>query len=156
MSFLIDGSNLGGVLGGGAGARDAAGVVRRLMPWARERRDEVVVIFDGPARAEVAARYGALAVEWSGAAPADDRIVERVERHPARWIVVTADRELAARCRAAGGKVIDARELTERTARPARRRPTAAAAESATEKPPAHAEEREHWRRVFGIGEDSD
>jgi len=156
MGFLIDGSNLGGVVGGGAGARDASGVVRRLMPWARERRDEVVVVFDGPPRAEVAGRYGVLTVVWSGAASADERIVERVERDPGRWTVVTADRELAARCRAAGGKVMAAGELAERAARPSRRRPTARAAESATEKPPAHAEEREHWRRAFGVGDDAD
>lgn len=156
MGFLIDGSNLGGVLGGGAGARDAAGVVRRLMPWARERRDEVVVVFDGPARAEVAERYGALSVAWSGATSADERIVEMVARQPARWTVVTADRELASRCRAAGGRVSTVRELAERAARPPRRRPTARAAEAAAEKPAPHAEEREHWRRIFGVGDEGD
>lgn len=149
MGFLIDGSNLGGVLAGDAGARDAAGVVRRLMPWARERRDEVVVVFDGPPCAEVAERYGPLAVEWSGAASADDRIVERVARDPARWTVVTADRELAARCRAAGGKVMRAGELAERAARPPRRRPSSGAAEREAGKPPAHAQERDYWRGVF-------
>lgn len=154
MGFLIDGSNLGGVLGGSAGARDAAGVVRRLMPWARERRDEVVVVFDGPPSAEVAERYGALAVAWSGATSADDRIVEMVARQPSRWTVVTADRELSARCRAAGGRVMAVRELAERAARPPRRRPTAGAAEAAAEKPAPHAEERDHWRRVFGLGDD--
>jgi predicted RNA-binding protein with PIN domain len=154
VGFLIDGSNLGGVLGGGAGARDAAGVVRRLMPWARDRRAEVVVVFDGPPRAEVAERYGALAVEWSGIASADDRIVERVVRSPARWTVVTADRELAARCRAAGARVMAARELSERVSRPSRRRPTARAAEAATDKPAPHAEERDHWRRLFGGGDE--
>lgn len=149
MGFLIDGSNLGGVLGGGAGARDAAGVVRRLMPWARERRDEVVVVFDGPPRAEVAERYGALAVAWSGTTSADDRIVEMVARQPARWTVVTADRELAARCRTAGGRVMTAGELAERTARPPRRRTSAGAAEQGTGKPAPNAEERDYWRDVF-------
>jgi hypothetical protein len=156
VGLLIDGSNLGGVLGGGAGARDAPGVVRRLMPWARERREEVVVVFDGPPRAEVAERYGSLAVAWSGATSADDRIVEMVAREPRRWTVVTADRELAARCRSAGGRVSSVRELAERAARPPRRRPTASAAEAAAEKPAPHAEEREHWRRVFGLGDEGE
>ena len=79
MAFLIDGSNLGGWLGGGRGARDAAGVVRLLMGWARTRRGTVIVVFDGPRQTELAEAYGALRVEWSGAASADDRIVARLD-----------------------------------------------------------------------------
>jgi hypothetical protein len=52
--------------------------------------------------------------------------------------------------------VIPAGELAERAARPSRRRPTARAAEAGTEKPAPHAEERAHWRRVFGVGDDGE
>jgi len=47
MAWLIDGSNLGGATGGRRGARDAVAVVHRLQPWARGRRERMVVVFDG-------------------------------------------------------------------------------------------------------------
>ena len=149
MAFLVDGSNLGGRLAGAAGARDAAAVVRRLLPWARERREEVLVVFDGPPRPGVAEQYGPLRVLWSGSISADDRIVELVRATPARWQVVTADRELAGRCRAAGGRVVTADEFTAQSTSPRRRRATAREAEERSGKPPAHAEERDFWRKVF-------
>lgn len=155
MPYLVDGSNLGGVLGGAAGARDPASVVAALLPWARER-GAVLLLFDGPPRPEVAAAYGALKVEWSGARSADDAIVARLGADPrvavSAWIVVTADRALARRCRALGARVESASAFARRIARPrpaAPRRATARAAESAAGKPAPHADEREHWRQVF-------
>lgn len=152
MAFLIDGSNLGGRIGGKAGARDAAGVVRRLLPWARERRQEILVIFDGPPQADVAESYGPLRVAWSGKATADDRIVAYVARDPMQWTVVTADRELARRCRELGARAETSDALAARAAVPSRKRPSARAAEEESGKPPSNREEREHWRKVFEIG----
>jgi predicted RNA-binding protein with PIN domain len=152
MPFLVDGSNLGGLRGGPRGARDAAAVVRWLLSWARTRRQEVIVVFDGPGSPEVAERYGALSVVWSGERSADDRIVERLAAQPDRWTVVTGDRALAARCRTAGAKILPAAELAASLDRPERSARSAAATapdRSAPDKPPAHAEEREHWRQVF-------
>lgn len=159
MPYLVDGSNLGGVLGGAAGARDPASVVAALLPWARER-GAVTLLFDGPPRPEVAAAYGALKVEWSGARSADDAIVARIcadpKVAPGAWIVVTADRELARRCRDLGAQVEPAPAFARRIARTrpaAPRRTTPRAAEAAAGKPAPHADEREHWRKVFLGGE---
>ncbi|MGE0638857.1 MAG: NYN domain-containing protein, partial [Thermoanaerobaculia bacterium] len=149
MAFLVDGSNLGGRLAGQAGARDAAGVVRRILPWSRERREEVLVVFDGPPRADVADRYGPLRVVWSGGRSADDRIVELVKADPARWAVVTADRELAGRCRAEGARVVPADEFAARSSRPRRRRASSREAEGRARKPPAHPHKRDNGRRGF-------
>jgi hypothetical protein len=150
VGWLIDGSNLGGKLGGAAGARDAGEVVRRVVAWARGRKEQIVLVFDGPGSPDVAARYGPVRVVWSGAASADERITARVEAGSGRWTVVTGDRELAARCRALGARVLPPSELLATVDRPRRGRPTSARqAESESEKPPAHAEERDLWRRVF-------
>ncbi|HSM15286.1 MAG TPA: NYN domain-containing protein [Thermoanaerobaculia bacterium] len=149
MAFLIDGSNLGGRLGGARGARDAAGVMRLLMSWARTRREEAVVVFDGPRQPEIAEGYGALRVEWSGAASADDRIVARLEARSGRWVVVTADAGLAARCRALGARVLAPEELAARAERPRRRARTSREAEERSGKPAPHAEERDYWKKVF-------
>jgi len=142
MPYLVDGSNLGGVLGGAAGARDPASVVAAILPWARER-GAVTLLFDGAQRPDLAAAYGALRVEWSGARSADDAIVARLTADPAAapsaWIVVTADRELARRI--------------ARTRPAAPRRTTPRPAEAAAGKPAPHADEREHWRKVFLGGE---
>ncbi len=148
MPYLIDASNLGGALGGAEGARDARAVVAFLAPWARHR-GRVVVVFDGPERLEVARSYGPLEVRWSGVRAADDLVVEIVTREPRGWTVVTNDRELARRCRDAGAKVESAAGLARRVARPHPRAARGPQPATAPDKPPAHAEEREHWRKVF-------
>jgi len=147
VSYLIDASNLGGVLAGRAGARDAAGVVRFLLPWARAA-GRVVVVFDGPAQADVADRYGPLAVVWSGPRSADEVVLERARRRPGAWTVVTDDRDLARRCRAAGARIAPARSLAARVVRP---HPADRRRAGAAEKPAASREEQAHWRRVFGV-----
>lgn len=152
MPYLVDASNLGGVLGGRAGARDAAGVVRFLLPWARGR-GRVVVVFDGPARAEVADRYGALEVVWSGARSADAVVLARAARRAAGWTVVTDDRALARRCREAGARVAPARSLAERVASP---HPRDRRRADAGDKPAASPAEQEHWQRVFADAADTD
>ena len=150
MPYLIDGSNLGGVLGGAAGSRSAGSVVRELLAWARERRGDVLVVFDGPERAELATAYGPLRMLWSGERAADDLIVERLGHRGDGWVVVTSDRELARRCRATGARVESVPAFLARSRRAGPARPaTATRAEAATDKPPAHAEERDYWRRIF-------
>ena len=148
MSYLIDASNLGGALAGARGARDARAVLAFLAPWARGR-GRVLVVFDGPERPEIARRYGPVEVRWSGARAADDVVVEIVTREPRGWTVVTGDRELARRCRDAGAQVEPAAALAGRIARPHPRAARGAKPATAPDKPPAHAEEREHWRKVF-------
>jgi len=148
VPYLIDASNLGGLLGGASGARDAGAVLAFLAPWARDR-GAVVVVFDGPEQSALARRYGPVEVAWSGAGSADDWIERRIARAPAEWTVVTNDRELARRCRDAGARVEPAASLARRVERPhpdARRRARPA---TAADKPPLHAEERDHWRKIF-------
>ena len=150
MPYLIDASNLGGALGGAAGARDAERVVRYLQEWARGR-GRVVVVFDGAPSVRVADRYGPLEVVWSGAGrAADDAIVRRVAAAAAGWIVVTNDRELARRCREAGAAVESSRALVARVERP---HPGAKRAPPESDKPALTAAERDYWARVFGGGE---
>jgi hypothetical protein len=150
MPYLVDASNLGGVIAGAAGARDARGVVDFLLAWAR-RRGRVVAIFDGPERDGVAARYGGLEVAWSGARSADQEILARLGRSAADWIVVTDDGALARSCRALGARVVGAREFAARLSRPhagSRR-----ARGGPAEKPEPSVAELAHWLEVFGGGE---
>lgn len=151
MAYLIDASNLGGVLGGRGGARNPEAVVAFLMPWARGR-GEVVVVFDGEEQPRVARRYGSLEVRWSGRKSADDVIAGLAAASPRRWLVITADRELERRCKDAGARVEGVKALVERTktaARPRTRR------QSQSDKPEANAADVAHWRGVFG-GEGED
>jgi hypothetical protein len=146
VAYLIDASNLGGALGGRRGARSHEAVVAYLMPWARSR-GRVVVVFDGPADARVADRYGALEVRWSGRKSADDVIAAMATEEPRTWLVVTADNELARRCRDAGARVESPAALVERAreaARPRSRR------RKGDEKPEPSAQDIAHWREVFG------
>jgi len=143
LPYLIDASNLGGVLGGSAGARDADGAVRRLLAW--RRRGRVVAVFDGEPDGRVAERYGSLEVVWSGGRrTADEEILRRLARGARGWVVITNDRELARRCRDLGAQIQSAATLATRIARRSSSRDS--------EKPAPSAAEREHWRKVFGDG----
>lgn len=149
MSYLIDASNLGGVLGGAAGARDPEAVVKFLAGWAR-RRAHVVALFDGADNGRLATRYGSLEVAWSGAGvTADEAIVRRLRRARAGTTVVTADRDLARRCREAGARVMPPARLIERIAEP-HPGPRAARGGEGAPKPEPSAADRAHWRKVFG------
>ena len=147
MPYLIDASNLGGVLGGRRGARDPAAVLAFLLPWARHRGAPVVVIFDGPPHPRLARRYGPLEVAWSGARSADEALLARLAAGGSGWIVITEDRELARRCRDAGARVEPASALAGRLARP---HPGARRGGAEGEKPAPGATELSHWRRAFG------
>jgi hypothetical protein len=158
MPYLIDASNLGGLLAGRAGSRDALGVVRFVLPWARSR-GQVVLVFDGERRTDVADRYGSVEVRWSAGRSADDLIRSLVARDSASWIVVTDDVELSRSCRDLGARVERASVLTGRLAqgqglaKPGNG-PGAVAGGDATDavdKPNASASDLAHWRRVFGV-----
>ncbi len=150
MPYLVDASNLGGVLGGRRGSRDAESVVKFLLPWA-SGRGRIVAVFDGPPRDRVAERYGGLEVAWSGARSADQAIEARVRRDPQAWTVVTSDRELARRCRDLGARTEPASRLVERVERP---HPRSRRAVDAAGKPEPDPRDLAHWRRVFGDGGD--
>jgi predicted RNA-binding protein with PIN domain len=145
VSYLIDGSNLGGQAGGARGARDPAAVVRWLLPWARQRSG-VVVFFDGPPQVDIAARYGALEVRFTAPLSADQAILRALGKSPRGKIVVTADRALAHSCRDLGAKVESAESLLGRTAKTHRR-----IAEEG-EKPTPSGADQEYWKKVFGGG----
>jgi predicted RNA-binding protein with PIN domain len=149
VPYLVDASNLGGVLAGAAGARDAEGVVRFLAAWSR-RRGRVVAVFDGEDDGRLARRYGPLEVAWSGAGrSADATILARLRRGAGEWTVVTDDRELARRAREAGAKVVTSRELAQRIERP-HSGARAAGRSRGGDKPEPSAADRAHWAKVFG------
>ncbi len=163
MSYLIDGSNLGGVLGGvgggRAGARDARAVVAWLLPWARERSDRgrMIVVFDGAVRPDVATHYGRMAVEFAAPRSADDAILARVRANPKAWIVVTNDAALARACRELGSTTQLSSALARRVlARPGGHRPPSrrVSARDGADKPHPSGSDQAHWKAVFGSGED--
>ena len=118
MPYIIDGSNLGGVLSGRTGARDRHTVVERLLPWARGRR-RVVVVFDGPEEPGLGTRYGGLQLWYSAGASADSVIVRSIRDEPGQWHVVTDDRRLGDRCRDAGAVVVSVATLLRKLPEPA-------------------------------------
>ena len=161
MSYLIDGSNLGGVGGGRAGARDARAVVAWLLPWVRERSDRgrMIVVFDGAERPDVAVRYGPMEVEFAAPRSADDAILARVRISPKTWIVVTNDTALARACRELGAATHKASALAQRVLarsegrRPPSRRPSAL---DVSDKPHPTGSDEAHWKAVFGGGSGTD
>jgi hypothetical protein len=152
MPWLIDAANLGGVLGGAAGARNTEGILAALLPWARERQ-QVVVVFDGPERPGMATRLGGIEIGWSGTRSADEVITKRIAtagKGAKAWTVVTNDQTLARRCRDHGAKVEPASIFARRTAQPKAKSKAAASARAAADKPAPNAKEIAHWRAVFG------
>src|SRR4029077_12289921 len=93
-------------------------VVESLQPWVRNRQGRVVLVFDGPPRADVAERYGPIEIRWSGAQSADAVLLRLIARDPVDWWVVTNDRALAARCRDAGARALPVGELLRRAENP--------------------------------------
>jgi len=98
--------------------RDRAGAARRLVEQlqahASQTGDRVAVVLDGRPQPDFpeGVHEGVLVAyaRRAGRDAADDRIVEEVERDrdPASLTVVTSDRALAARVRAAGAQVVGA------------------------------------------------
>ncbi len=157
MPWLIDAANLGGVLGGAAGARNSEGILATLLPWARQRK-QVVVVFDGPERPEMATRLGGIEIVWSGSRSADEVIAKRIAAVAGRgktakaWTVVTNDQTLARRCRDLGAKVEPASTFAKRSTDPkhAPKSQAARSAHAAADKPAPSARDIAHWRAIFG------
>jgi predicted RNA-binding protein with PIN domain len=114
--YLVDGMNVIGARPDGWW-RDLDGAVvrlaRSLALWRAAERIEATVVFDGGEPSELTdADLGDLDVAFAGRGrSADDEIVRRTgtDSEPASLTVVTSDRALADRVRAAGaGKVVGA------------------------------------------------
>ena len=103
--LLVDGNNVMGSRPDGWW-RDRRGAMQRLVNQLDALDDDIVVVFDGKDKALQAVR-----VEVAFAPHADDAIAARAE---SGVTVVTSDRELAERARAAGAEVVGARTLLER------------------------------------------
>ena len=161
MPWLIDAANLGGVLGGAAGARNTEGILAALLPWARERQ-QVVVVFDGPEPPGMATHLGGVAIVWSGARSADEVITKRLAaiagsagsgKGAKSWTVVTKDQTLARRCRNHGAKVEPASTFARRVTQPKAKSKAARSTNAAADKPAPNAQDVAHWRKVFGAKE---
>ena len=155
MPWLIDAANLGGALGGAAGARNTEGILATLLPWARERR-QVVVVFDGPEPSNFARHLGGVEIVWSGTRSADEVIQKRLGaagKLAKSWTVITNDRTLARHCRDFGAKVEPASIFAKRTNQPKAKSKAARSANAAADKPAPNASDIAHWREVFGTKE---
>ena len=154
MPWLIDAANLGGVLGGAAGARNSQAILAALLPWARERK-QVVVVFDGPESPGMATHLGGVEIVWSGSRSADDVISKRIAalgKTAKSWTVITNDQSLARRCRDLGAKVEPASIFAKRATQPKAKSKAARSAQAAADKPLPNAKEIAHWREIFGEG----
>jgi predicted RNA-binding protein with PIN domain len=112
--WIVDGNNVMGSRPDGWW-RDRRGAQRRLVQrletFAAERGEPVTVIFDGrPHDAGGGERVAVRFARRAGRDAADDDVAALVARHPdpASLTVVTSDRDLADRVRAAGGEVVGA------------------------------------------------
>ncbi|MGZ6695368.1 MAG: NYN domain-containing protein [Solirubrobacteraceae bacterium] len=117
--WLVDGNNVVGSRPDGWW-RDRRGAQRRLVErlerFAAARDAPVTIVFDGRAfDAGGGERVSVTFASRPGRDAADDDIAALVARHPdpASVIVVTSDRELGARVRAAGAQVLGARALLD-------------------------------------------
>ena len=118
--WLVDGMNVIGSRPDGWW-RDRAAAMRRLTAQLGELAaatgEEIAVVFDGRPPADPPAAPG-VEVEFApgGRNSADDRIAERAgaDHDPSSLRVVTSDRELGERVRAAGAQLAGAGSLRQR------------------------------------------
>jgi predicted RNA-binding protein with PIN domain len=119
--WLVDGMNVIGSRPDGWW-RDRRGAQRRLAAeladWAARSGERVAVVFDGAEHPIEADGVEVAFARRRGANAADDDIAARVREaeDPAAIRVVTADRDLVRRVRAAGGEVVGPSELRARLA----------------------------------------
>jgi drug/metabolite transporter (DMT)-like permease/predicted RNA-binding protein with PIN domain len=120
VRWLVDGMNVIGARPDGWW-RDREGAIRRLAvqlgEFADATGDEVSVVFDGRPPRDPPAESG-VRIEFAPGGPgsADDRIARTVhgDDDPASLLVVTSDRELSGRVRAAGAEVVGAGSFRDR------------------------------------------
>jgi uncharacterized protein YaiI (UPF0178 family) len=98
MSWVVDGNNLLGRIGGQARESVDAKreLVQRLGQFARARRVRVACYFDGPEPESFGKHLGSVIVVFSGRRSADELIVQRLSERDG-WKVVTSDQALASR-----------------------------------------------------------
>ncbi|MFL5370373.1 MAG: NYN domain-containing protein [Myxococcales bacterium] len=112
MPWLVDGMNVIGSRPDGWW-RDRTAAMARLVSALAALGEGAYVVLDGRER-DLAVDPGDVTVVW--APHADDVIAGLVEeaREPSRWTVVTSDRELVDRVRAAGAQVTGSSGFRER------------------------------------------
>ena len=115
MPYFLDGNNVIGLARRTArpGEDDRTALLSEISARLRTTRASVRVFFDGGGGRGLS--LGNLSVSESGGS-ADDAIVRDLTRSkdPGQITVVTADRELARRCRDAGGKTMSPSEFWSR------------------------------------------
>jgi drug/metabolite transporter (DMT)-like permease/predicted RNA-binding protein with PIN domain len=120
VRWLVDGMNVIGSRPDGWW-RDREGAIRRLAAllgeFAAATGDEVSVVFDGRPPRDPPDEPG-VRIEFAPGGPgsADDRIARTVhaDADPGSLLVVTSDRQLTGRVRAAGADVVGSRSFRER------------------------------------------
>jgi predicted RNA-binding protein with PIN domain len=158
--YLIDGNNVIGQRAKGYEDwhRDKAGARRRLLDelalLARAKKLRLTVVFDGApdmSFPDGSSRRGVKVFYARAGADADARIVELVEAEANKknLIVVTSDRQLAARVRVCGVRVLRAGELR-------RMLDEAHAAPIGNDEVRVAEEATDEWLRYFGVGADDD
>ena len=117
MPYLLDGNNLIGLVRGSSrpSEDDRAALVAEIANRLRRTRAKATLFFDGPAGDRPAA-LGSLTVRSAAGESADDAILREIRksRAPGELIVVTADRDLSGRSRAAGARVTPPAEFFAR------------------------------------------
>jgi uncharacterized protein YaiI (UPF0178 family) len=118
MRWLVDGMNVIGTRPDGWW-RDRGGAMRRLVEdldafAAGHPADEVAVVLDGRPRDVGPASHVDVAFAAGGRNAADHEIARRAAADSEDLVVVTSDRELADRVRAAGARVEPSRGFRER------------------------------------------
>lgn len=113
MRVLVDGSNLLGAL---RLDRESTATKRQLLQllaaWGRRRKRRILCFFDGPRPAAFATQLGHVSARFTAPRPADDVLVEEVEKLGKQpFEVVTGDLGLAARCRRRNVTIVDPRAL---------------------------------------------
>jgi hypothetical protein len=116
VPWLVDGMNVIGSRPDGWW-RDRTAAMRRLVAELGALDGEVWVVLDG--RGRDLGDPGGVRVVWAEEPGPDaaDRIIAGIveeDSEPGRWTVVTSDRALAARARAAGARLLGAGELRRR------------------------------------------
>ena len=117
MPYLLDGNNLIGLVRGSArpSREDRAALVAEIAGRLRRTHAKATLFFDGPP-GDRPVSLGSLTVRAASGESADEAILREIRRSraPAELIVVTADRELSGRARAAGAKVTPPAEFFAR------------------------------------------
>lgn len=119
MRYLVDGSNLLGVMRLDRESAESKRALLRALSWfATEERARVTCWFDGSRPAELGAAPAGVTVRFSHPEPADEQIVREVaSRKGDALTIVTSDAGLRARSRGRNVETLDARTFAGRLSR---------------------------------------